>query len=213
MQLGQKAEKVEEEDVVAVEDISSTIFGLLDDNKPEALRVTGIYGEISEEKCGDVIHHMLNLNQSGKKEDEDGNVTIEPFEFVISTWGGSAADMFAVYDVMRMIRQKCTIKTTGLGKVMSAGVLLLASGTKGFRRIGKHCRVMLHSAASGHVGELYNLENELEELKMTQKAYIKTLSSETDMSSSYLKKLLNKRVNVYLTAQEALDLGIVDEII
>jgi ATP-dependent Clp protease protease subunit len=121
--------------------------------------------------------------------------------------------MFAVYDVMRMIRQKCTIKTTGLGKVMSAGVLLLASGTKGFRRIGKHCRVMLHSAASGHVGELYNLENELEELKMTQKAYIKTLSSETDMSSSYLKKLLNKRVNVYLTAQEALDLGIVDEII
>jgi len=213
VQLGQKAEKVEEEDVVAVEDISSTIFGLLDDNKPEALRVTGIYGEISEEKCGDVIHHMLSLNQSGKKEDEDGNVTIEPFEFVISTWGGSAADMFAVYDVMRMIRQKCTIKTTGLGKVMSAGVLLLASGTKGFRRIGKHCRVMLHSAASGHVGELYNLENELEELKMTQKAYIKTLSSETDMSSSYLKKLLNKRVNVYLTAQEALDLGIVDEII
>tara|TARA_Y100000296_G_C5155206_1_gene248636 strand:- start:551 stop:1189 length:639 start_codon:yes stop_codon:yes gene_type:complete len=212
VQLGQKTEKTKEEEATT-EDLSSTLFGFFDDNKPEPLRVTGIYGEISEEKCGDVIHHMLSLNQSGRTESEDGSTAVKPFEFVISTWGGSAADMFAVYDVMRMIRQECTIKTTGLGKVMSAGVLLLASGTKGSRRIGKYCRVMLHSAASGHVGELYNLENELEELKMTQKAYIKALSSETDMSASYLKKLLNKRVNVYLTAQEALDLGIVDEII
>ena len=121
--------------------------------------------------------------------------------------------MFAVYDTMRMVRDdSCDVITTGIGKVMSAGVLLLATGTKGKRRIGANCRIMLHGVASGHVGQIYSLENELEEVRWTQDQYIKALAQETDMTQKYIKKLIERRVNVYLTAKEAVELGIADEI-
>ena len=48
---------------------------------------------------------------------------------------------------------------------MSAGVLLLAAGTKGKRRVGKHCRIMLHSVIGGSTGPMHQLENEFAEVK------------------------------------------------
>ena len=51
---------------------------------------------------------------------------------------------------------------------MSAGVLLLAAGTKGKRKIGKHCRIMMHSVIGGHVGPMHQLDNEMKEIKAIQ---------------------------------------------
>jgi len=206
------SKKKEEATEETAEEENPSIF-FLPQQQTSEMRMTGVYGEISEEKCSELIYHMYSLLASGKVEDEEGNVTCNPFEFVVSTWGGSAAEMFAVYDVMRMIKDECDIGTLGLGKVMSAGVLLLAAGTKGKRRIGKSCRVMIHNAASGHVGELHNLETELEELKETQKRYIDALVKNSDMTKKYLKNLLDRKTNVYLTAQEAVELGIADEVV
>jgi ATP-dependent protease ClpP protease subunit len=56
-------------------------------------------------------------------------------EFVLSTHGGSAEEMFAIYDVMRNVKKDCDIITSGLGKVMSAGVLLLAAGPRASVRL------------------------------------------------------------------------------
>ena len=121
--------------------------------------------------------------------------------------------MFAIYDTMRMIRQECEIHTFGLGKVMSAGVLLLAAGTKGKRKIGKNCRVMLHSVIGGSHGSIHNLENEMEEIRFLQEQHIRCLIEETDMTKRYLNKLLNRKMNVYLTAEQAVELGIADEVV
>jgi ATP-dependent protease ClpP protease subunit len=121
--------------------------------------------------------------------------------------------MFAVYDTIRDIRDTMPIITKGLGKVMSAGVLLLASGTKGYRKIGKHCRVMIHGVVSGQHGYIADVENEFTESKYTQKMYIKALADETDMTEKYVKKLMDKKTNVYLNAEEAVNLGIADIII
>ena len=57
------------------------------------------------------------------------------------------------------------------------------------------------------------LENELQEIKYTQEQYIKLLARETDMTVSYIKKLINRKINVYLTAAEAVELGIADEVV
>jgi len=89
----------------------------------------------------------------------------------------------------------------------------LASGTKGERRIGRHCRVMIHGVVSGQQGHIADVENEFEEAKSTQKLYISALASETNMTQKYIKKLMDKKTNVYLNAQEAVDLGIADIII
>jgi ATP-dependent Clp endopeptidase proteolytic subunit ClpP len=187
---------------------------------PSELRMVGIYGEIEEASALHAIGFLIDYSETklltNKDEEDPESELIEitlPIEMLISTPGGSADDMFAIYDVMRTVREKCDIVTYGLGKVMSAGVLLLAAGTKGQRKIGKHCRVMIHSVVAGSVGSFHTLENEMSEIRHTQDAYFKALSKETKLTPAKLKKLVGKRVNVYLSAEEAVEMGIADIIV
>ena len=212
MKLSKKAKKEEEEkkDQEAIEEaISFLDTSLLSKPSP---RIISIYGEIEEEKCGDAVI-ALEILKGDARTTEDGEEVVDPIKFYISTFGGSAADMFAVYDAMRMAREECEIHSYGMGKVMSAGVLLLAAGTKGQRRIGRSCRVMLHTVLAGHHGSLANLENEVQEVKLTQKLWSKALLEETNMTEAYLKKLMRKNVNVYFDAEKAVELGIADIIV
>jgi len=184
------------------------------------LRTVGIMGEINEEGSAEVVFGLLSLQNSAVHyepvdiEDEESDVkeVIMPIEMVISTPGGNADDMFAIYDTMRMIREEIPIRTRGIGKVMSAGVVLLAAGTKGERSIGKNCRIMLHSVIGGHIGPMHQLDNEMEEIRNIQDQYISVLAEETKMTKRYLRNLMKKKVNVYLSAVEAVELGIADKI-
>ena len=187
---------------------------------PSELRMLGIYGEIEEVSALHAICFLIDYSETKmllpKDEEDPESELIEvtlPIEMLISTPGGSADDMFAIYDIMRVVREKCDIVTYGLGKVMSAGVLLLAAGTKGQRKIGRNCRVMIHSVVAGSVGSFHTLENEMSEIRHTQEAYFKALSKETKMTPSKIKKLVAKKVNVYLSAEEAIELGIADIIV
>jgi ATP-dependent Clp protease, protease subunit len=167
------------------------------------LHIMSFYGPVDEERCEEAINAMLTG-------DYDENSSIK---LIISTCGGLATEMFGLYDVIRNVREDLNISTVGLGKVMSAGVLLLASGTKGNRKIGKHCKVMIHNLQSDMVGSPVSIGNDLDELKRIEEMYIKALSKETNMSKKYIKKLFNKKVDIYLTAKEAVELGIADEVI
>lgn len=176
------------------------------------LRTVGLFGDVDEEKVAEVVGGFLLLRECGlTMECESANDT--PIEFIISTPGGAAHDMFAIYDAMRSVRDKCPIHTVAFGKVMSAGVLLLAGGTKGHRKIGKNCRVMIHGVTGGSIGLIHNLENEMDEIRWLQERYIDALVDETDMTKRFLKKLIGRKVNVYLTADEAVEYGIADEVI
>ena len=121
-------------------DLVSMISMAMD--KPE-LRAVAIYGDINEERASEAIYGMLAMDITSKslsmQEDPEAEPIeiVEPFIFYLSSYGGQATEMFAVYDVMRDIRERTPIHTYGVGKVMSAGVLLLASGTKGARKIGR----------------------------------------------------------------------------
>ena len=172
--------------------------------KKEELRLTGIYGTITEERCLEAIYSLHMLMISGRydelKDPTDENSPLievyDPIDFIVSSYGGSAAEMFSVYDTIREMKKKCDIRTIGLGKVMSAGVLLLACGV-----------------ISGQHGHLQDVENEFEEAKLTQEAYIKALAENSNMKPSYIKKLIQRKTNVYLNASEAVELGIADIII
>ena len=170
-----------------------------------------MFCDIQEEKVAEVIHAMLYLNETNRLQpDKD---LWRPIEFYLSTYGGSADDMFGLYDVMRLIRQETEIHTFGVGKVMSAGVLLLAAGTKGKRKIAKNCRIMIHSVAAGNHGNLQDLTNELEAIADLQKMYSNCLVAETNMTKSDIKEMLDRNINVYLSAEEAVKLGIADIIV
>jgi len=175
------------------------------------LRIVGLFSDVEQEKIAEICQSMIYMNETNKnlKKDQEKR----PIEFYVSTYGGNADDMFALYDIMRIIRQESEIHTLGLGKVMSAGVLLLAAGTKGKRRIAKNCRVMIHSVAAGNHGNLQDLTNELEAISDLQQMYTNCLVAETNMSESDIKDMLNRNVNIYLSATEAVKLGIADIIV
>ena len=184
-----KNKKKEELEIEAEEDIS---LGMIE-----------LYGPVSEDKSAEVVDFLLKYSYGGHG----------PIQFLISTHGGLASEMFAIYDVMRMARENTDIITLGLGKVMSAGVLLLAAGSKGGRQIGANCKVMIHGLKAEQGGYLPTLQNDLEELQRLEKGYIKVLSDETNMSKRYIKKLFDKKLDVFLSAEEAVELGIADIII
>ena len=221
--MGKEKEPVEPEEgqEKTDEEIEQEISGVLEElfqtkEQESTMRVAELYGEINEEMGSNIVASMLILKDTGRKtvQEEDKVIEIyDPFELFISTPGGTAVDMFAIYDTMRMVKEDCEIHTVGLGKVMSAGVVLLAAGTKGKRKIGANCRVMIHSVIGGHHGSIQNLENEMEEVRWVQDQYNKALCAETDLTPRMLKRLLSKNVNIYLTAQEAVDYGIADIII
>jgi ATP-dependent Clp endopeptidase proteolytic subunit ClpP len=204
------------------------------------VRSIGLFGSIDALKTAQLIGAILDLSErESPDEDEDKEAApitgdnlessdstddsssesaeesrkIDPIEFMINTPGGEADEMFALYDIMRMVKNKCDIETFGIGKVMSAGVLILAAGTKGKRRIGKNCRVMIHNVMAGSVGSLHNLENEIKEIKFIQQSYLRALSEESGMSIKKLQRLLDRKVNVYLSAEEAVQFGIADIIV
>lgn len=210
-------EEVQKSDEELEKEISDALGQIFQAKEQEStMRIAELYGEISEEMGSNIVASMLILKDSGRKVVQDGDQMLEtydPFELYISTPGGTAVDMFAIYDTMRMVQEDCEIHTVGLGKVMSAGVVILAAGTKGKRKIGANCRVMIHSVIGGHHGSIQNLENEMEEVRWVQDQYNKALCAETDLTPRMLKKLLAKNVNVYLTAQEAVDYGIADIIV
>ena len=220
---GKKKTKVEEpEQEVAEEtsdkqekapiDVQALLSGMAEEMESRTML---LQGEVNEEKAGEIISGFLALAdlKPPKGELKEGEMPYDPITMYVSTYGGSADEMFAIFDIMNHCKKSCHIETIGIGKVMSAGTLILAAGTKGKRKISKNCRVMLHQVSAGAFGPLFNMTTEIDAIQKLQDQYIAAMSSCTNLSKRKLKSLLNERVNVYLTAEEAVEYGLADIII
>lgn len=170
---------------------------------PQNDRVIYLSEDVNEMSISAVIAQIMALNSQN---------SVKPIVLMISTYGGSVDEMFALYDIVKFV--KCPIITVGIGKVMSAGVLLLASGEKGKRMIGKNTRVMIHSISAGHTGgSIAELTNEVDELKKIQLMMINSLAKETNIPRDKLEEIVNANKDFYLTAEEAIKFGVADKIL
>ena len=212
-----KKEKVSEleKQIVIVNNISPP----MDENQ---LRAINLYGDITETRAQETIGGLLYLESTAPKllqsapnfESDDPVVINQDMKMFISTNGGNVSDMFSIVDVMGMIKKNtCDIETVGVGKVMSAGVPILASGTKGKRKIGRNCRIMLHGVAAMAGGSIFRLENELEEIRWIQEKYIECLTACSKLTKPRIRKMIKSQKDVYISAEDAVKYGIVDEII
>ena len=209
--------KEQDKQIVIVNNIQPT-----GPNPETELRAINLYGDITEQKSADVIAGLLYLENSShifldpdpEQKDAKPTVVARPISMMISTHGGVASDMFSIIDMMDMVKERtCDIETYGIGKVMSAGVPILAAGTPGRSKVGKNCRIMLHNVLAGTGGTIFSMENELEEIKWVQERYIECLASYTKLTKAKIKKLLKTQKDVYISAEEAIKMGIADEII
>ena len=184
-----------------------------DTSLPEP-KVINIYGDIAEENTQELLGGLLHYHYSREGTvGEDGETIVLPIDFYIATGGGNVAEMFAIYDIMRLVREETPIHTVGIGKVLSAGVLLLAAGTKGERRIGKNCRLMLHRVLTGDSGSLHNIQASVKEAEIIEQMMFEALVAETSLTMKQVKKIVSKNLDVYFSAEEAVEMGIADIIV
>ena len=164
-------------------------------------RLVVLHGEVNEHSISNVIVQLLHL----------ANQNHRPIHLVISTYGGSVDEMFSLYDTIKFL--PCPVHTIALGKVMSAGVLLLASGVKGKRMIGSSARIMIHPISGGVLGNVFEAMNEMKEFERLQTLMVSALINETQMKKEEIDKLMKAGHDFFLTPQQAVKVGIVDKII
>lgn len=164
-------------------------------------RIVYLAGEVSEQSIAHVTATIIALANQDKT---------SPIKLIISTYGGSVDEMFSLYDVMKYV--PCPVHTIAIGKVMSAGVLLAAAGTKGNRLVGKSTRIMIHPISAGCEGTVFTMESDMAETRRMQQLMEELLVAETKMTKAQLNLIMKKGHDTYLTAKEAVKLGIVDAI-
>lgn len=159
-----------------------------------------LLNDVDESPISTAIHSLFTLAQKDKK---------TPINIIINTFGGGIYDMFALYDAIKYVQSLGTpVNTIGLGKIMSAGVILLVAGDT--RQLGKNSTIMWHWGAAGIEGDMFELKNELKEVERLDNLCNDILSQETNMSKKDIENLLAPRVDIYVTPEEAIEYGMVD---
>jgi len=182
------------------DDIMSMISGMQSPAMNE--RILFLSGDVNEHTIPAIIAQLISFANQNMQ---------QPIYLIISTYGGSIDEMFSLYDTIKFL--PCPVYTIALGKVMSAGVLLLASGVKGRRLIGRNARIMMHPVASETGGNVFQMVNSVKETERLQNIAVDALSKETNMSIDQIKNIMSLGYDYFMTSEEAIKLGIVDKVI
>jgi ATP-dependent Clp protease protease subunit len=156
---------------------------------------------ISDEIANAVMAQLLCLQQM----DADRDI-----EIYINSPGGSFTALTAIYDTMRYI--KPDVRTVCLGQAASAAAVILAAGTKGKRLALPNSRILIHQPATeGGYGQSSDIEIQAREILRIRSLMEGMLSTDTGKSPEEVSRDIER--DKYLTAEQALEYGIIDEIL
>jgi ATP-dependent Clp protease protease subunit len=156
---------------------------------------------ISDEIANAVMAQLLCLQQM----DADRDIDI-----YINSPGGSFTALTAIYDTMRYI--KPDVRTVCLGQAASAAAVILAAGTKGKRLALPNARILIHQPATeGGYGQSSDIEIQAREILRIRSLMEEMLSSDTGKTADEVSRDIER--DKYLTADQALEYGIIDEIL
>jgi len=129
--------------------------------------------------------------------------------FYINSPGGSVTAGMAIYDAMQVVRPD--VRTYCIGQCASMGAWLLAAGAKGKRYALPNSRIMIHQPLGGATGQATDIEIQAGEIIKLKKRMTEVLSHHTGRPVEQILKDIDR--DKFLSAEEALEYGIVDEIV
>ncbi len=135
--------------------------------------------------------------------------TEKDISIYINSPGGEITSLFAIYDTLKYI--KSDVSTFCLGQAASAAAVLLAAGTKGKRFALPHARVLLHQPYGGVGGQATDIEIQAKEIMRMRDLLNEMLSNDTGQPIDRIAKDTDR--DFILEAAEAVDYGIIDEVI
>lgn len=162
-------------------------------------RIIFVVGPIDDNVANLIVAQML----FAEYENADKEVRI-----YINSPGGSVTAGLSIYDTMQFIN--CDVRTVCLGQAASMGALLLAGGTKGKRSCLPNSRVMIHQPSGGSQGQASDIEIQAKEILYLRTRMNEIMAFHTGKSVSEVASDTER--DHFLTPQQALEYGIVDEI-
>lgn len=163
-------------------------------------RIIFLIGEISYRLAAEVIMKMLYLDNLKR------GVEISLY---INSPGGSVDDTMAIYDTMRFISSP--VATYCIGRAQSGGAVILAAGAKGKRFALPHAKIMLHQPWGGVSGQAEDIRIQAEEILRAKKLINEILAKHTGLTPQKLAEETER--DKYMTAQEAKEWGLIDEVL
>ena len=163
-------------------------------------RVIMVFGEIDEDMAATVIAQLLYLESMDSSKD---------IQMYINSPGGSVSAGLAIYDTMRHIH--CDVATICVGMAASMGAFLLAGGAKGKRFALPNAEIMIHQPSGGAKGQATEIEIVAKQILRTKEKLNKILSENT--GQPYEKVAADTERDNWMSAEEALEYGLVDKII
>ncbi len=162
-------------------------------------RVVFLRGEVNEQLANSIVAQLLFLEM----EDPDAEISM-----YINSPGGSVTDGMAIYDTMRYIRPK--IRTVCLGMAASMGAFLLMAGEPGMRYALPNAEVMIHQPSGGASGQATDVQLHAQWLLRTKTKMNQLMSEMTGQPLEKIERDVER--DYFMTAQEALQYGIIDKI-
>ncbi len=147
-----------------------------------------------------VMAQLLHL----ESEDPDRDIQI-----YINSPGGSVTALTAMYDTMQFVRPD--VQTICMGQAASAAAVLLAAGTKGKRMALPHSRILIHQPSGGAEGQSSDIEIQAREILRMRAMLDDILAFHTGQTAEKIRSDTDR--DKILTAQEAVEYGLIDEVI
>jgi ATP-dependent Clp protease protease subunit len=164
-------------------------------------RIIFLGGPIVDPVANSVIAQLLFLASKDPKKD---------IQLYINSPGGILTSALAIYDTMQYI--KCSVSTVCIGSAASGAAVLLAAGTKGKRYSLPNAQILLHQVAvSGVSGEAVEVEIAAKQIIRLKEKINKILAEHTGQPLEKIEKDTDR--DFYLSAEEAKEYGLIDEVI
>ncbi|MEZ4629129.1 MAG: ATP-dependent Clp protease proteolytic subunit [Deinococcales bacterium] len=166
-------------------------------------RIIFLGSAIDAEVANVIVAQLILLENQNPERD---------IQLYINSPGGSVSAGLAIYDTMQYISSP--VNTICVGMAASMGAMLLLAGTAGKRLALPHARIMIHQPliyGSGIAGQASDIEIEAREIIKTKKLMLELMAKHTGKSEDMLERDSDR--NYYMSAQEALEYGIIDRVV
>ncbi len=163
-------------------------------------RIIFLGTEIDDEVANSIVAQLLLLDSENSEKD---------IMLYINSPGGVITAGMAIYDTMNLI--KSDVSTICLGEAASMGAFLLSAGTKGKRMALPSARIMIHQPLGGAQGQATDIELEAKEILRMKDMLIGIMAENSGQPFDKVKEDCER--DHYLSAQEAMNYGLIDKVI
>lgn len=184
-------------------------------------KVLTFFGEFKSATVESAIKEIVRINISDQEylkkcrqwaienNQDPSPARLTPIEFFLSTYGGACYDGMALHDVIES--SKTPVEVICTGKIMSMGVIVALGAS--VRKAYRNTTFMIHQVSGLSLGTLREMEDTVAEASRINEILFNIIKSKTKVTEEQLNEVIQKKKDWFITAEEALNLGILTDLL